>query len=212
MLKLLAKIFILVNVLTLGESLSAGYPQPRSTIEHNNARSPANLPSPNSPMEATKNTLDSQELKYYADGDRDGVITPVDKCWFSKAHKGVDQQGCQPFYFYSLGKVYFEFDRAKLTEEGLQTLNQAIFILLGNTDSRRLIIQGFTDYIGSHKYNYRLADRRVTAAVDYLLNNGVPKALLKTRSLGETDPIDENWRREGRGRNRHVDIILIELE
>lgn len=206
----------------LGESLSATlgfmhdispeHPHPRNTIEQNKALSPANVPPPSDPMEAAKNTPTPQQHKYYADGDRDGVITPVDKCWFSKTDKHVDNQGCQPFYFYSLGKIYFEFDRAKLTEEGQQTLNQAIFILLGNTDSRRLIVQGFTDFIGSYRYNYRLADRRVTATVDYLLNNGVPKALLKTRSLGETDPIDENWRREGRGRNRHVEIILIELE
>jgi len=146
------------------------------------------------------------------DRDLDGVILPLDDCRHSRRHRAVDEHGCQDFYFYTLAEVYFEFDKARLTNRGLSTLNQAIIEILGNPNITRVVVRGHADWKGSFKYNDKLSDQRVAKVQDYLHQNGVPQKWLFPQGMGEHFPIDENWTRLGRVRNRHVELLVFELE
>ena len=110
----------------------------------------------------------------------------------------------------SVSPVFFAYDKAELDERARRILDQAARHVRHHSMVSRIIIQGHADEVGSTAYNYRLADRRAAAVQDYLIRQGVPAALLYSSGLGEHFPIDESWTREGRRRNRHVEVYIVQ--
>lgn len=113
------------------------------------------------------------------------------------------------FEFIPLRHVFFAHDQSLLDERARQTLDDAALYLKHATGIDRVIIQGHADYTAGDAYNDKLSDRRTAVVHDYLLTQGVPAPLLYTGGLGEHTPIDENWTREGRVRNRRVEIYIV---
>jgi outer membrane protein OmpA-like peptidoglycan-associated protein len=69
-----------------------------------------------------------------------------------------------------------------------------------------VVIEGFTDSIGSDSTNYRLGLARATAVRDYLVSQGVAPDRITTLSGGKTNPIASNRTAAGRAQNRRVVI------
>jgi len=100
----------------------------------------------------------------------------------------------------------FEFNSAKLPEEA----KQAIDAFLGNVkgDNTVFLVAGHTDNSGSEDTNYELGKRRAENVARYLVTQKkVDPLRLVTVSYGETSPITGNDSREGRAKNRRVEII-----
>jgi outer membrane protein OmpA-like peptidoglycan-associated protein len=114
------------------------------------------------------------------------------------------------FQFIPLESVYFPTNGDQLTNRARSTLNATADYILDHAETERLIIQGHTDYVASYQYNYRLSDRRSIAVQRYLMEKGVPESLIEIVSKGETQPVDENWTRPGRARNRRVELYLVQ--
>jgi len=55
----------------------------------------------------------------------------------------------------------------------------------------------------------KLSQRRIKAVYNYLINNGVDASRLSTAAYGETRPIATNATREGRSKNRRVELTPI---
>ncbi len=110
----------------------------------------------------------------------------------------------------SIKHIFFEYDKAELSDRAKRILDETARHIGHHNMVSRVIIQGNTDEVASTAYNYRLADQRVAAVKSYLGAQGVPEALLYSAGLGEQRPIDENWTREGRRRNRHVEIYIVQ--
>ena len=60
---------------------------------------------------------------------------------------------------------------------------------LRNTRRRPFLVEGHCDERGTTEYNLALGDRRSTAAMDFLVNLGVPASKLSKVSLGEERPV-----------------------
>lgn len=71
-----------------------------------------------------------------------------------------------------------------------------------------VLVVGHTDQVGPAVYNLSLSERRAAAAADYLIVNGVKKDRVKTRGMGEREPIAENTTERGRELNRRVEIAI----
>lgn len=115
--------------------------------------------------------------------------------------------------FISVAHIFFAFDKAELDERARHVLDQtARHVHHHNMTGMvsRIIIHGHTDEVGDTTYNYRLADRRAAVVRDYLIARGIAPGLLYSTGLGENSPIDESWTREGRRRNRHVEIYIVQ--
>ena len=94
--------------------------------------------------------------------------------------------------------VMFKFDSAKLTEEGMQQLDQ--LVADRNAMKRYFVaVQGFTDRVGSSEYNAALSRRRADAVVQYLVaQHEVPIYRVHMIGLGEQKPADEGKTRASR--------------
>jgi outer membrane protein OmpA-like peptidoglycan-associated protein len=83
---------------------------------------------------------------------------------------------------------------------------------LSKYPNTELLIAGHTDSQGDESYNQRLSERRATAAANYLATQGVSRARLHTRGLGELEPVAENENATGRQRNRRVEVAIYASE
>ncbi len=80
--------------------------------------------------------------------------------------------------------LLFGFDKAALTAEGKQKLDQLIQQSKG-IERCVIEVQGFTDQTGSPDYNLALSRRRADAVMRYLVDSGVPLRSIHMIGLGK---------------------------
>ena len=73
-----------------------------------------------------------------------------------------------------------------------------------------LTVEGHTDSEGPARNNLDLSRRRALWIQKYLVNKGVPPSQISSSWYGETRPIFDNGTREGRAKNRRVELIVTE--
>lgn len=116
------------------------------------------------------------------------------------------------FKYVALNPVLFNSGKATISHEGQKALDAAADYLLKHNNIQRILVEGNTDYIGTKGYNDRLSDRRSEMVRNYLTLKGVDPNLIVLSGKGETDPVDQNWTRDGRSRNRHVAIYAVQWQ
>jgi OOP family OmpA-OmpF porin len=99
----------------------------------------------------------------------------------------------------------FDFDKSVLRPDGKKSIDDALAKIRG-TDVEMVIATGHTDSVGTEQYNQRLSERRAQAVKDYLVSKGVPASKITTIGKGESQPVATNKTKEGRQKNRRVDI------
>ena len=70
-------------------------------------------------------------------------------------------------------------------------------------------ITGHTDTTGAEAHNRQLSQRRADAVAAFLTENGVSAQRLSARGVGSAEPLADNRTRDGRQRNRRIDLDLI---
>lgn len=123
-----------------------------------------------------------------------------------------NEDGRGGFQFIPMQSVYFAHDRYELTNRAKSTLLTLTKYILAHPETDRIIVEGHADITASVDYNYRLTDRRTKAVLDFLIANGVPEEIIETLSRSEIEPLDEDWTRQGKSRNRRVSLYVIQRE
>jgi len=106
-----------------------------------------------------------------------------------------------------LAGVEFAVGAAKLSDSARESLARFAGIV-GVYPSLRIRVEGHTDSTGSLEMNQKLSYERALAVRDYLATQGVTGANLEVAGRGPEVPVASNDTREGRARNRRVEIIL----
>ena len=83
----------------------------------------------------------------------------------------------------------FAFDKANLQKEGKAALDEAAAKIKANPELKAVIVTGYTDRIGSVKYNQKLSTRRAKQVADYLVAQGVASGIIQSVGKGESDPV-----------------------
>ena len=105
--------------------------------------------------------------------------------------------------------VHFDFDKAVLKPEGRAKLDELVDKIKG-MNLEVVIAIGHADSIGSDAYNMKLSTRRADQAVKaYLVSKGIEANRVYTEGKGERQPIASNRTKEGRAKNRRVEIEVI---
>ncbi len=103
--------------------------------------------------------------------------------------------------------IYFDYDRAYLSDEAKASLAKKAEYLINNSDIR-ITIEGHCDERGSNEYNLGLGERRAAAAKKYLVTYGVGESLVDIITFGEEKPVcfehnDSCW-----GQNRRAFFVV----
>jgi outer membrane protein OmpA-like peptidoglycan-associated protein len=105
--------------------------------------------------------------------------------------------------------VHFGFDRDNLTKEAKEAIDQ-LAASVATTKGYIITVEGATDSVGSAEYNYDLSQRRANAVIQYLAaEKNVPGYKIYLIGLGKDKPVETNKTRDGRAKNRRVDIRLM---
>jgi peptidoglycan-associated lipoprotein len=104
--------------------------------------------------------------------------------------------------------VYFEFDRAELSQEHMALLAKHADRLV-DADSVRIRLEGHADERGSREYNIGLGERRSQAVRRILMANGVSAAQVSTVSFGEERPAVDGESEQSYAKNRRVEIAYV---
>lgn len=104
-----------------------------------------------------------------------------------------------------LDHVLFDFDKTAIKPDGAKILDRLVAFLKENPD-KKVDLEGHTDWIGTEKYNQGLSERRAASVRNYLVKKGIDANRLITRGFGEAKPIADNKTREGRAKNRRVEV------
>ena len=104
--------------------------------------------------------------------------------------------------------AHFDFDKAVLKPEGKAKLDDLVGKLKA-VNLEVIIAIGHTDSIGSDAYNKKLSLRRSDAVKAYLVSKGIEANRIHTEGKGESQPIADNKTKEGRAKNRRVEIEVV---
>ena len=104
-----------------------------------------------------------------------------------------------------LDDVLFDFDKSNVKPEAAGVLDRLVVFMNENKD-KKANLSGHTDSIGTEAYNQALSERRVNSVKDYVVKKGVDSSRVSGQGFGESKPIADNKTREGRAKNRRVEI------
>jgi outer membrane protein OmpA-like peptidoglycan-associated protein len=107
----------------------------------------------------------------------------------------------------TLGDVLFDTGRAELKPGGVSNV-QKLSAFLRQYPQRKVMIEGFTDNVGSDSLNQQLSERRAESVRTALLNMGIGSDRISTRGYGKAYPVAGNDSAGSRQLNRRVEIVL----
>ena len=139
-------------------------------------------------------------LKLIPDTDMDGVRDNKDQCMDTPIMAPVSAEGC-----WVLNHILFDFDQYKVKAEYEEVLKQVASVMLANPNLT-LVMEGHTDNVGMHHYNYELSVKRAEEAKNKLVAMGVPEDRIDTKGFSFMCPADTNETEAGRANNRRVEI------
>ncbi len=104
--------------------------------------------------------------------------------------------------------TYFDFDKSTLKPDGERKLRE-LAQRLSSMNLEVVVATGHTDWTGTDAYNQKLSERRASAVKQFLSRQGLPENRIFTEGKGEKQPVASNRSREGRAKNRRVEVELV---
>ncbi|AEH00646.1 OmpA family protein [Lacinutrix sp. 5H-3-7-4] len=104
--------------------------------------------------------------------------------------------------------VYFDTAKYNINAASQATLSKLIGVFREYPDTNILVV-GHTDSVGSEDSNMTLSKNRAYAVTNYLTNQGISNARVTTNWFGEGQPTNDNSTKEGRAKNRRVNIAIV---
>ena len=106
------------------------------------------------------------------------------------------------------GDTLFDFDKSVVKPEGKQVLDR-LAEQARDLQLEVIVAVGHADAIGTDAYNQKLSERRAAAVKAYLVSKGVAANKIHTEGKGEKMPVTDNKTREGRAKNRRVEVEVV---
>jgi outer membrane protein OmpA-like peptidoglycan-associated protein len=105
--------------------------------------------------------------------------------------------------------VHFGFNKDNLTKNAKEALDQ-LATDVQNTKGYIITVEGGTDSVGGKDYNYDLSQRRADSVIQYLASqHSIPAHKIYLIGLGKDKPVESNDTKDGRAKNRRVDVRLM---
>ncbi len=100
------------------------------------------------------------------------------------------------------------FDTAKDTiQPASEPLLAEIVKLLKDNVGLKVSVEGHTDNVGQAKANQELSQKRAERVKKYLAGKGIDGKRLEAKGWGDTKPVGDNRKEDGRAQNRRVELV-----
>ncbi len=113
-----------------------------------------------------------------------------------------------------VSEVLFDSGKATLKEDAKGKINKIADVLETTVRDLKVGIEGHTDNVpitrSGWKSNWELSAARSMSVLHYLIDNqGLEPNRLSATGYGEFHPVDSNDTKEGRQKNRRVEIVIL---
>ena len=113
------------------------------------------------------------------------------------------------------GDVLFPEGGYQLSANGKQALNQYV-PKLQSLQNAKVVVYGYPDNLpvgaplkrAGIENNIDLSSRRADNVVAYMTSQGVDPNIISAKGFGDTHPVAGNDTRDGRAKNRRIEIVL----
>ncbi len=131
--------------------------------------------------------------------DREKKMVTVDAGTMAKS---IESSGRVALY-----GIYFDFNKAEVKPESDVTLEE-IAKMLKQSPSRKVLVVGHTDNVGTFAFNMDLSQRRAASVVAALTSRfGIAKTRLTPVGVSFASPVAPNTDESGRAKNRRVELV-----
>jgi len=138
------------------------------------------------------------------DGDKDGVADYKDNCLKTPLRLKVDIHGCS---IAKELKLNFASNSDKILKESYpKVVEFAKFLKL--YPRYKVQVVGHTDSQGKEAANMKLSQARALSVKNALIKEGIDASRIASSGRGEFDPIASNKTKEGREKNRRIEVKL----
>lgn len=107
----------------------------------------------------------------------------------------------------SMSDILFDVDKATLKQD-LQTSLAKVAGILSVYQELDVSVEGHTDNTGSDEHNMKLSEQRAKNVLEFLVSQGIDAKRLTSKGYGKTRPVGDNSKKEGRQKNRRVDLVI----
>lgn len=112
-----------------------------------------------------------------------------------------------------VSEVLFDSGKAEIKKQAYEALDKVAEVLLDSASGMDVGIEGHTDNqpikYSKWKSNWELSGERALSVLDYLISKGVEADRLSFMGYGEYRAVDSNETKEGRQKNRRVEIVIL---
>jgi len=106
------------------------------------------------------------------------------------------------------GQVLFVTGKAELLPAAQDQLAAVAKALQDQGDIKPIVVEGYTDSVGSESNNMKLSQDRANAVRGFLVSKGLPSDKLTAVGKGKSNPVASNDTADGRANNRRVEIVV----
>jgi len=113
-----------------------------------------------------------------------------------------------------LAEIFFDSGKADMRPEGKPILEKVAKVLNKDVSGSNVAVEGHTDADpikrSGWKSNWELSSARALAVLHYFVDEGrIKPARLSANAYGEFRPVASNDAREGKQKNRRVEIVIL---
>ncbi|GAA4781059.1 hypothetical protein GCM10023231_05470 [Olivibacter ginsenosidimutans] len=105
--------------------------------------------------------------------------------------------------------VLFATNSSYLSEKAKVTMKNMVAYINKNYPNARIQINGHTDATGEPDYNQWLSEKRAASVKSYAVSLGLDESKIATKGYGKAKPVATNSTKEGREKNRRVEVIIL---
>jgi len=103
-------------------------------------------------------------------------------------------------------KALFDFNKSEVRGDASAVVDRSAVLL--KRSKKPVIVEGYTDNVGTLDYNQQLSEARATAVGYALVTRGVTMERIRTKGNAYNNPVASNDTPEGRALNRRTEIVV----
>ncbi len=104
--------------------------------------------------------------------------------------------------------MLFVTGKSELLPSAQDQLGLVAKALLDQGEFNPIVVDGYTDSVGSDANNLKLSQSRAEAVRSFLVSKGLPGDKLTANGRGKSNPVASNDTPDGRANNRRVEIVV----
>jgi outer membrane protein OmpA-like peptidoglycan-associated protein len=148
----------------------------------------------------------------WPDTDGDGILDKDDNC--PKVPGIAALKGCpeikeevKKIIKQAFDNLQFETGKSVILKTSYASLDKLAQVLKDD-QTFKLTISGHTDNVGIESENLKLSKARAEAVKAYFVKKGIDEKRISADGFGSTKPVADNKTKEGRAKNRRVEMLI----